>query len=41
MRFDTSRDDPSVTFEARTIDGEKVHEYTLSLSQLKHRKQGD
>ena len=41
MRFDTGRDDPSVTFEARTIDGEKVHDYTLSLSQLRHRKQGD
>ena len=36
MRFDTTAADPTVTFEAITIDGEKVHSHQLKLSQLTH-----
>ena len=37
MRFDTTAADPTVTFEAITIDGEKVHSHQLKLSQLTHK----
>ncbi|MBC8357293.1 MAG: alkaline phosphatase D family protein [Planctomycetes bacterium] len=37
IRFDTTKPDPQVRFEAITIDGEKVHEFELKLSQLQHR----
>ena len=36
MDFDTTRDDPQVRFEAVTIDGQRVHEHTLKLSDLTH-----
>ena len=36
MRFDTSSDDPTVTFEVINIEGEKVHDHTLRLSHLQH-----
>jgi alkaline phosphatase D len=34
MRFDTTLDDPQVTFECISIDGDRVHQHELSLSQL-------
>jgi hypothetical protein len=37
MRFDTTAADPTVTFEAITMDGEKVHSHQLKLSQLTHK----
>jgi len=37
MEFDTTLADPRVRFEAITIDGERVHEHVLQLSQLTHR----
>lgn len=37
MRFDTTLADPTVTFEAITIDGEKIHSHQLRLSQLTHK----
>jgi alkaline phosphatase D len=37
MRFDTTAADPTVTFEAITIDGEKVHTHQLKLSELTHK----
>jgi len=37
MEFDTTAKDPQVKFEAVTIDGERVHEHLLRLSQLTHR----
>lgn len=36
MDFDTSAKDPQVRFEAVTIDGERVHDHLLRLSQLSH-----
>jgi alkaline phosphatase D len=36
MRFDTTRDHPSVTFECITIDGDVTHRYELQASALKH-----
>ena len=38
MEFDTTLDDPRVRFEAITIDGERVHEHVLQLSQLTRRR---
>jgi alkaline phosphatase D len=37
MRFDTTAADPTVTFEAITIDQEKVHSHKLKLSELTHK----
>lgn len=37
MEFDTTAEDPQVRFEAVTIDGERVHDHLLKLSQLTHR----
>ena len=37
MRFATTVADPAVTFEAITIDGEKVHSHQLKLSELTHK----
>ncbi len=37
MRFDTTLADPTVAFEAITIDGEKIHTHQLTLSQLTHK----
>jgi len=34
MKFDTTQEDPQVTFEGVTIDGEVMHSYTLKRSQL-------
>ena len=34
MRFDTTSKDPSVQFDAVTIDGKRVHTYRLRRSQL-------
>lgn len=34
MKFDTTAADPTVTFDAITIDGEVVHTHTLPLSKL-------
>ena len=36
MEFDTKAKDPQVRFEAVTIDGEKVHDHVLKMSQLIH-----
>ncbi|MEX1224316.1 MAG: alkaline phosphatase D family protein [Pirellulales bacterium] len=38
MRFDLSRDDPRMTFECITIDGEVVHRFPLQRSQLESAK---
>lgn len=35
MRFDTTGDSPSVTFECVSIDGDVIHSYTLHASDLK------
>lgn len=35
IRFDTTADDPKVTFECRSIDGDMIHQYELHKSQLK------
>lgn len=35
LHFDTTQDDPTVTFEIRNIDDEAIHSYPLPLSQLK------
>jgi alkaline phosphatase D len=37
MRFNTTAADPTVTFEAITIDQEKVHSHKLKLSELTHK----
>jgi alkaline phosphatase D len=37
MRFDTTRDDPQVTFELIDIDRELRHSHTLKLSELSFR----
>lgn len=34
MKFDTTKDDPEVRFEAITIDGERVHDHTLKLNSI-------
>jgi len=34
MRFHTAMAEPTVTFEAITIDQEKVHSHKLKLSEL-------
>ncbi|PHR98103.1 MAG: alkaline phosphatase [Blastopirellula sp.] len=34
MTFDTKADDPQVKFEVLTIDGERMHEHVLKLSEL-------
>jgi alkaline phosphatase D len=36
VRFNTKADDPTVTFQVMTIDGERILEHTLPLSKLKH-----
>ncbi|MEQ8785912.1 MAG: alkaline phosphatase D family protein [Pirellulaceae bacterium] len=36
IRFNTTADDPTVTFEVMTIDGERILEHTLPLSKLRH-----
>lgn len=35
LDFDTTKDDPQVTYRIFTIDDEQVHSHTLKLSQLK------
>jgi alkaline phosphatase D len=37
MRFDTTADDPQVTFECVSIDGEVVHSHVLRASELKNK----
>ena len=37
MEFDTQSEVPKVRMEARSIDDEQMHTYTLRLDQLKHR----
>jgi len=37
MRFDTTADDPRVTFQCVTIDGEVVHSHTLRASELQNK----
>ena len=34
--FDTTLDDPTITYRVISIDGEEVHRHTLRRSQLKH-----
>ena len=36
LRFDTTKDDPEVTFEIVNIDGEQIHTSELKQSQLSH-----
>lgn len=38
LRFDTEKSDPTVTFDAYSIDNEKVFSMTLKLSELTDRK---
>ena len=33
--FDTTLDDPTITYSVVTIDGETVHSHTLKASQLR------
>lgn len=37
VRFDTRADDPRLTYEVHTIDGEKPHELTIRRSELEFR----
>ena len=39
MTFDTTADDPTVTFECVTIDGEVTHSFELKASALRAAKQ--
>ena len=34
VQFDTTADDPTVTYRIITIDGEQVHAFSLNLSKL-------
>jgi len=38
LRFDTTLDDPQVTYEIINIDNEPIHSLTLKLSRLRHKR---
>ncbi len=38
LKFDTTKDDPTVSYEIHSIDNELIHKMTLKHSQMKHKK---